>query len=143
MASAAISVLVALSLVGCSAFREFVPPGTFNTVNQARDELDMETAGEIQVEGEFGGAIVSDQGPTYLAVIEGESAPSVIESRLLELGYSKTSSELGTTLWKRVSADDSVVEITLDAVDAGDEFGIGDREIVTVEATGASIEIRG
>lgn len=137
--------LVTISLVGCSAILDLVPPGTFSEVEQAREDLQLDLAGEMQAENEWGGNLGSEEGPVYKAVIAGANAYSTIEVRLVELGYTQTGSLGLQTFWDSVSttASDTVIQVTLEEVDAGDEVGVGDKEIFVVKDAGAAIKIRG
>lgn len=130
--------LVAISLSGCSILQVFVPPKSFEYVNQVRDELELETVGEVQVENESGGEGATDAGPRYIAIITGDDAAATLESRLLDRGYTH-----GKTLWEKRFDDSKVVTIYFEQVSPGDEVEMGENETARVEADGVMIFIQG
>lgn len=134
--------LLSFSLTGCSVAGKIVLPGTFDSVEQAAEELDLETAGELQIDGEYGGGWWFGGDPTYSAVIGGADASSVLDGRLSELGYSKVDSDYNATYWERGSEKESLA-VTLTNVGPGDTVEVGDDPSVSVDETGAWIIIRG
>lgn len=136
--SAVASVLLALVLTGCGAFNNLVLPGTFDEVNSAVDELNLDEAGEVVLEYRAGGDVIGS-GPTYVAFVEGDDALDVIRAELSNSHYSYFES---TETWERGSGADSLT-IRIDSIAAGDEIPLADGETTTAEAAGIVIAILG
>ena len=137
--SITILVLVALSLGGCGIVQEIVPPGEFRYVDQVREELELESVGEIQADSEFGGkGFFTDSDPHYAAIILGEDAAETLESRLVDQGYTE-----GETFWEKRLDEGKVVGVYVDSVQPGEEVHIGADETAQAEEIGVSIDIRG
>jgi ABC-type Fe3+-hydroxamate transport system substrate-binding protein len=134
--------LVSLSLGGCSVVSSFVVPGTFNEVYEARDELDLATAGEIQAEDDRGGGVWFDGKPTHTVIVAGADVYSVVEARLEAEGYTNVTTDFDSTTWDRGSHGD-YIHITLQTVAAGDVIELGDDGDVSVDNDGVSVYISG
>lgn len=140
--AALVGLALVLALTGCSAVEDFVPPGTFDYVNEAANELELDSAGEFQAEGSYGGSWLWGEGPTYVAVIAGEQAPDIIAARLLELGYDHMGAVENIESWER-GFDDTFLQVHVVHVQPGDEATIRDGENVAVEEEGAYLTITG
>ena len=123
-----------LSLAGCAGFTEIVP-GAFNLVDQAADDLELETAGEIDLDFHSGGTLFGD-GPSYVAVVSGDDAFAVLEGRLPELGYASADE---TGYWVRGDGEESI-SVRLSALVAGDALS-ADGETVTIEHSCVKVTI--
>lgn len=129
---------VVLALAGCNQLTEIVPPGAYSLVDQAAEELDLETAGDIEFDFHRGGQLVGD-GATYVAIVSGDDVLVVLEGRLSDLGYTY---DEGSETWERGGENESLT-VTLNPVSPGHVVNKSDTESLTVEHAGASVAIVG
>ena len=127
-------VLLSLSVAGCANFQ---PSKSSDYVLQARDELDFDSIGDVQVEHEGVAGMFTDAEPTYFVVILGDTAAARLESRLADEGYTE-----GEANWEK-RFDDRVVTIYLESLDGGEEVDLGGDETVRADDRGVWIFIQG
>lgn len=131
-------VAVLTTLSGCSIIQNFVPK-SYDYVNQVKDELGIDTLGEIQMEQEIVADAFSDEKPTYIAIIAGDDLAATLETRLVEEGYN----QIGEATWEKRFDNKKVVSIQVISVTPGDKVDLGGYENAEAEADGVSIFIQG
>ena len=132
---------MALLLGGCSDVGDFEPPGAYDEVQQAADELDLSSAGEIASEAVYGGALWFGGDPTYVAIFNDDSAIQDIEENLIREGYSLEGNS--ETYWVRTDGDLSLA-VHAHVVKPGDEVTVSaDGDPLVIDQPGTMISIRG
>jgi hypothetical protein len=127
---------VLITLSGCSIAQNFMPKSSEN-VDYVREELELDTLGEIQMELEIGAAPFSDEKPTYIAIISGDDVAATLETRLADGDYRAA----GEAKWQRTLGG-KVVTIQAYPVEPGDKVDIGGHKSVEAEATGVTVFIQ-
>ena len=130
--------LAAVVLSGCSAIAR---PGAYDRVDTAVAELDLDSFGEVVVEGHYGGTFAPGEPPTYAAVIEGDDAATELAAELPRAGFVLGIAEDDGAVWSRGKGD-SKFTLAYREVAPGEEVDIGGNDW-TVQNAGIVVRVRG